>query len=72
MTVPNSIQPSRGELTMKKLNFTTLKYVGIGFSCLVIALTTLRALDLQDIAPGAVGAVMLSVLIASTAETTKA
>jgi hypothetical protein len=53
---------------MKKWNFATLKYVGIGFSCLVIALATLRALDLQDIAPVAVGAVMLSVLIASTAE----
>lgn len=57
---------------MKKWNLATLKYVGIGFSCLVIALATVRALDLQDMAPVAVGAVMLSVLIASTAETTKA
>ena len=57
---------------MKKWNLTTLKYVGIGFSCLVIALATVRALDLQDMAPVAVGAVMLSVLIASTAETHKA
>jgi hypothetical protein len=57
---------------MKKLNAVTLKYVGIGFSCLVIALASLRALDLQEIAPVAVGAVMLSVLIASTAEARKA
>ena len=56
---------------MKKWNTATLKYVGIGFSCLVIALATLRAFDIQEMAPVAVGAMMLSVLIASTAETRK-
>jgi len=35
-------------------------------------MATLRAFDLQDIAPVAVGAVMLSLLVASTAETRKA
>jgi hypothetical protein len=57
---------------MKKLSTTTLKYVGIGFACLVIAMATLRAFDLGEIGPAAIGAVMLSVLIASTAETHKA
>ena len=57
---------------MKKLNVTTLKYAGIGFACLVIAMATLRAFDLHEIGPAAVGAVMLSLLIASTAETRKA
>ena len=57
---------------MKKWNTVTFKYVGIGFACLVIAMATVRAFGLQDIAPVAIGAVMLSVLIASTAETRKA
>ena len=57
---------------MKKLNGITLKYTGIGFACLVIAMATLRVLDLSDIGPAIVGAVMLSLLVASTAETHKA
>jgi hypothetical protein len=57
---------------MKQWNKTTFKYVGIGLACVVIATATVRALDLQEIAPVVVGAVMLSVLIASTAETRKA
>ncbi len=57
---------------MKKWNTATLKYVGMGFACWVVALATVRALDLQDIGPMVVGATMLSLLIASMAETRKA
>lgn len=57
---------------MKKLNVTTLKYAGIGFACLVIAMATLRVLGLSEIGPAVIGAVMLSLLVASTAETHKA
>jgi len=57
---------------MKKLNVTTLKYAGIGLACLVIAMATLRVLDLSEIGPAIIGAVMLSLLVASTAETHKA
>lgn len=57
---------------MKKWNTATLRYVGMGFACLVIATATVRALDLQDIGPAVVGATMISLLIASTAETRKA
>ncbi len=54
---------------MKKLNTGTLKYVGIGFACLVIAVATVRAFGLSELGPAVIGATMLSVLVASTAET---
>lgn len=57
---------------MKKWDTATLRYVGMGFACLVIALATVRALDLYDIGPAVIGATMLSLLVASTAETRKA
>ncbi|HNY78355.1 MAG: hypothetical protein RBS72_10750 [Sedimentisphaerales bacterium] len=57
---------------MKKWNAATLRYVGMGFACLIISLATVRAFDLHDIGPAVVGATMLSLLVASTAETRKA
>ena len=57
---------------MKKCKAVTFKYAGIGFACLVIAMATMRVLDLPEIAPAVVGAVMLSLLVASTEETRKA
>lgn len=57
---------------MKKWNVATLRYVGMGFACLVIALATVRALDLQEIGPAVIGATMISLLVASTAEIRKA
>jgi len=62
----------KGATTMKKCKVITLKYAAIGFACLVIAMATTRALDLPEIAPAVVGAVMLSLLVASTEETRKA
>jgi voltage-gated potassium channel Kch len=53
---------------MKKFNWATLKYAAIGFACLVIGTATVRALDLPEIGPVVVGAIMLSLLIASTNE----
>ncbi len=57
---------------MKKWNAATLRYAGVGLACLIIALATVRALDLHDIGPAVIGATMLSLLVASTAETRKA
>jgi hypothetical protein len=57
---------------MKKWNTNTLRYAGMGFACLIIALATVRALNLQDLGPAVVGATMISLLVASTAETRKA
>jgi hypothetical protein len=51
---------------MKKPDITGLKYVAIGFACLVIALAVLRSLGRDDIAPLVTGAVLLSVLVAAT------
>ena len=53
---------------MKKCKRVTLKYAAIGFACLVIATATVRALDLPEFAPAIIGAVMLSLLVASTNE----
>lgn len=57
---------------MRKPNTVTLKYVGIGFACLVIAVATVRAFGLRELGPVVIGATMLSVLVASTAETRNA
>lgn len=57
---------------MKKWNAATLRYVAMGLACLVIALATVQALDLHDIGPAVIGATMLSLLVASTAEARKA
>jgi hypothetical protein len=54
---------------MKKPDITGLKYVVIGFVCLVIALAVVRALGRNDIAPMVAGAVLLSVLVAATYQT---
>ena len=57
---------------MRRPDTTSLKYVAIGFACLVIAMAILRTLGHLDVAPGVVGAIMLSVLVASAAERRKA
>jgi len=54
---------------MRKIDITGLKFVAIGFACLVIATAILRTLNLTDLAPGVAGAILLSVLIASTSVT---
>ncbi len=54
---------------MKKLDITGLKYVVIGFTCLVIALAVLRALGRDDIAPMVTGAILLSVLVSAAYQT---
>jgi hypothetical protein len=54
---------------MKKPDITGLKYVAIGFTCLVIALAVVRALGRNDIAPMVTGAILLSVLVAAAYET---
>lgn len=53
---------------MKTCSKLTLKYVAIGFASVVIATATLRAWGLAEFAPIAVGAVMLSLLVASAEE----
>ena len=53
---------------MKKLDITGLKYIGIGFACLVIALAVLRSLGREDMAPAVAGTVLLSVLVAAAYE----
>jgi hypothetical protein len=57
---------------MKMCKPTTLKYLGIGFACLVIAMAVLRAVNSLDSAPAAAGAILLSLLVASTEEARKA
>jgi hypothetical protein len=57
---------------MKKFNWVTLKYAAIGFACLVMATATVRALDLPEIAPAIIGAIMISLLVAATNEPRKA
>jgi uncharacterized membrane protein len=57
---------------MKKCSAVTLKYAAIGFASIVIATATFRAWNLAELAPMAVGAVMLSLLVACTEETRKA
>ena len=57
---------------MKKCKVVTLKYAAIGFACLVMGMATVRALDLPEIAPAIIGAIMLSLLVASTNETKEA
>jgi len=56
---------------MRKPDTANLKYVGIGFACFVVAMAILRTLGQLDLAPGVAGAIMLSVLIASGAESRK-
>jgi predicted membrane channel-forming protein YqfA (hemolysin III family) len=50
---------------MRKPDLAGLKYVVMGFTCLVIALAVLRALGRNDMAPLVAGAVLLSVLVAA-------
>jgi hypothetical protein len=57
---------------MKMCKPTTFKYLGIGFACLVIAMAILRAINSLDVAPAVAGAILLSLLVASTEETRKA
>jgi hypothetical protein len=56
---------------MRKPDTANLKYIGIGFACFVVAMAVLRTLGQLDLAPGVTGAIMLSVLIASGAESRK-
>jgi hypothetical protein len=57
---------------MKKIDVTKLKYVGMGFGCLVVATAILRTLGHLDLAGGVAGAIMLSLLVASSADKPKA
>ncbi len=54
---------------MKKPDVIGLKYVAMGFTCLVIAMAVLRALGRDDMAPMVAGAVLLSILVAAAYET---
>ena len=58
----------KGEKAMNIRETARLKYVAIGFACLVIAMSVLRTQSLLDYAPGVAGAIMLSVLVASAHE----
>jgi hypothetical protein len=53
---------------MKTPDITGLKYVVIGFTCLIIALAVVRALGRNDIAPMVTGAILLSVLVSAAYE----
>ncbi len=57
---------------MKMCKASTFKYLGIGFACVVIAMAVLRAVGALDLAPAVAGAILLSLLVASTEETRKA
>ncbi len=57
---------------MSKCHKLTLKYAAIGFAAVVIATATFTAWGLAELAPIAVGAVMLSLLVASTEEAHRA
>lgn len=57
---------------MKMCRPITYKYLGIGFACLMISTAILRASNAMNLAPIAVGAIMLSLLVASIEETRKA
>jgi len=51
---------------MRTPDVTGLKYVAIGFACLVIGMAILRTLGLENHALSVTGAIMFSVLVAST------
>lgn len=51
---------------MRTPDVTGLKYVAIGFACLVIAMAILRTLGLENQVLGVTGAIMFSVLVAAT------
>jgi len=53
---------------MSKPNVRGVKYIAIGLACFITAMAVLRTLGWLDLAPGVSGAIMLSVLVASTAE----
>jgi putative flippase GtrA len=57
---------------MKRFDRRHAKYIAIGFACFVVATAILRTLGQLALAPGVAGAIMLSVLVASAAETPKA
>ena len=51
---------------MRTPDVTGMKYIAIGFACLVIGMAVLRTLGLENQALGVTGAIMFSVLVAST------
>ena len=51
---------------MRTPDVAGLKYIAIGFACLVIAMAVLRTRGLENQALGVTGAIMFSVLVAST------
>ncbi|MBN1359662.1 MAG: hypothetical protein JW993_03670 [Sedimentisphaerales bacterium] len=57
---------------MKMCKPNTFKYLAIGFACVVIAMAILRAANALDQAPAVAGAILLSLLVASAEETSKA
>ena len=59
-------------MAMSKPNVRGFKYVAIGLACFIVAMAVLRTLGRLDLAPGVSGAIMISVLVASTAEARQA
>ena len=57
---------------MKKFNPSCLKLAAIGFACLIIGTAILRTFDRVDMTAPLAGAIMLSILIASTHEAPQA
>lgn len=51
---------------MKTPDVTGLKYVAIGFACLVIGMAILRTLGLENHTLPVTGAILFSVLVAAT------
>ena len=51
---------------MRTPDATGMKYIAVGFACVVIALAILRTLGLEDQALGVTAAIMFSVLVAAT------
>jgi hypothetical protein len=51
---------------MRTPDVTGMKYIAVGFACVVIALAILRTLGFENQALGVTGAILFSVLVAST------
>lgn len=49
---------------MRRLEIGGVKYIAIGFACLVVAMAILRTLRFDAMAPAVAGAILFSVLVA--------
>jgi len=56
---------------MKMCKPVTYKYLAIGSACLIIATALLRVANATELAPAVVGAILLSLVVASIEETRK-